>query len=126
MEKKNEDMEAETVFRLAKELAAELTRRDDHRAVISAMLETLHEGGAGAMEVIKVFSAALLLMARAQDAAAGAGAIVAIKLLNCLMPGRPVAEIADAALDMLKKTANGEDDDAPAIRIVVIHGRRED
>lgn len=106
---------------LAQELAHELTTRDEHKEVIGAMLKTLRDFEADADVALKVMSGALLLMARAQDAAAGAGAIVAIKLLNCLMPGRKAMDVADIALDMLKRTANGIDDDSPAIRVVVMH-----
>jgi len=114
----------DTIANLAQELAQQLTMRDDHRQVISAMLETLHDFNADAMDVIKILSASLLVMARAQDTAAGAGAIVAIKLLCLLMPGRDALEVADVALSMLKATTNASGEPR-TMHIVVMRNQKE-
>jgi len=121
MTKEKTKFDSETVYRLAQDLAGALCINDDYPAVIAAMLETLHTFDAGAMDVLKVFSAALLAMAKAQDAAAGAGAIVAIKLLALLMPGRDMGEVADAALEMLKTAARGGEE-TRHIRVVILRG----
>jgi len=125
MSKKQMEFDNDTVVALSQELAKQLTAGDEHRQIISAMLRTLHDFEADAGVVLRVLSGALLLTARAQDAAAGAGAIVAIKLLALLMPGRDAHEVAEIALDMLKATANGTDDAPRHIRVVVIRGRED-